>query len=218
MVLGIFGASGLGREILETARLCNQTENKYSKIIFVDDNPNLTCVQDIEVYGLVKAYEIFSDEGMELVLAIGEPSTRLKVIEKVHAMGLEFCTLIHPSVTIPDSTKIGKGCYIAPFSFISCNVTIGDYCLIQPNVNVGHDCVLEKNVSVCGMTTLGGACHIGENTFIAMGVAVIQGCTIGKECVIGLGAAVHKDIPESMVALGNPARPMKNNDEHKVFK
>jgi acetyltransferase-like isoleucine patch superfamily enzyme len=33
-----------------------------------------------------------------------------------------------------------------------------------------------------------------------------------------MGSVVYNDIPDQMIALGNPARPMRRNDEKKVFK
>lgn len=217
MILGIYGASGLGREMLETANLICSKTGKYSQIVFVDDDPNLDNVQGHKVYGLEDAATQFHGN-IEIVLAIGEPVTRIKVIERVKFMGIDFTSLVHPDVLIPETTCIGIGTYIAPQSFISCNVIIGDQCIIQPNVNIGHDCVLGFNVSVCGMTTLGGNCRLGNNVFVGMGSSVIQGCTIGKESIIGMGSVVFKDIPENVVALGNPARVMKNARGEKVFK
>lgn len=217
MVLGIFGAGGLGREILETAKLVNEQEKKYEKIIFIVDDPKLESVQGIEVLGLKQAALEYEGR-LEVVLAVGEPMNRRKIIARLDEMGLCVVSLIHPSVSIPDTTTIGKGCYIAAGDFISCNVTIGDYVLIQPTVNIGHDCVIADNAIICGMTTLGGNCKIGENTFLAMGVSVIQGCKIGKNTIISLGSAVYRDVPDEVIASGNPARPMRKNEEHRVFK
>ena len=45
-----------------------------------------------------------------------------------------------------------------------------------------------------------------------------QGITVGDDSIVGLASVVHRDIPNSVIALGNPARPMKNNTEKKVFK
>lgn len=41
---------------------------------------------------------------------------------------------------------------------------------------------------------------------------VMPGVTIGKKCVIGAGAIVTKDIPDYSIAVGNPARVIKEYD------
>ena len=51
--------------------------------------------------------------------------------------------------------------------------------------------------------------HIGENAWIGAGVIVVPGVTIGKNAVIGAGSVVTKDIPENVVAAGNPCRVLR---------
>lgn len=47
--------------------------------------------------------------------------------------------------------------------------------------------------------------HICENVWIGAGTVIVPGVTIGKNSVIGAGSVVTKDIPENVVAVGNPA-------------
>ena len=217
MVLGIYGASGMGREILETVRTINKADSKYEKIVFVDDNPELVSVQNVEVISLDKAYGSYEKE-LTLVLAIGEPATRRKVIERVESMGISFETVVYPGTAIPESTVMGKGCYIGPGCFISCNVTIGDYVLVQPSVNIGHDCVVEDNAVLSSLTCLAGNCHIGHDSYLAMNVTAIQGSKVGADSIVGMASVIQRDIPDEVIAMGNPARAMRRNEEHKVFK
>lgn len=215
--LGIFGASGLGREILETVVFINNQQCKYEKIVFIDDNPDLHEVQGLEVISLNEAAGCYKSV-LDIVLAVGEPSTRRKIIQRVEELSIPLVTIIHPSVFIPATTRIGKGCYIAPCSFISCNVVIGDYVLIQPNVSIGHDCVIEDNVVLSSLTCLAGSCHIGHDTYLAMNVTAIQGSKIGTNSIIGMASVVQRDVPDEVIAMGNPARAMRRNEEHRVFK
>ncbi len=50
---------------------------------------------------------------------------------------------------------------------------------------------------------------IGDNVWLGGGVIVCPGVTIGDDSVIGAGAVVTKDIPAGVVAVGNPARPVR---------
>jgi galactoside O-acetyltransferase len=52
--------------------------------------------------------------------------------------------------------------------------------------------------------------HIGENVFLGSDVTVLKGVTIGRNSVIGNGSVVTKDIPEMVIAAGNPARIIKS--------
>ena len=56
---------------------------------------------------------------------------------------------------------------------------------------------------------------IGNDVWIGSRVTILPGVTIGDGCVIGAGAVVAKDIPPYSVAVGNPARVVK--DRRKAY-
>ena len=56
--------------------------------------------------------------------------------------------------------------------------------------------------------------HIGENVWVRSGTIIVPGVTIGKNSVIGAGSVVVKDIPENVVAVGNPCRVLREIGEH----
>ena len=56
--------------------------------------------------------------------------------------------------------------------------------------------------------------YIGENTWIGAGVIIVPGVRIGKNVVIGAGSIVTKDIPDNVVAVGNPCRVLREVGEH----
>lgn len=57
--------------------------------------------------------------------------------------------------------------------------------------------------------------HIGDNVWLGGGVIINPGVTIGNNSVIGSGSIVIKDIPENVVAVGNPCEVLKNIDNPK---
>ena len=50
-----------------------------------------------------------------------------------------------------------------------------------------------------------------------MGALVKQGVSIGESSVVGMGSVVYNDVPEGMIALGNPARVVRRNEHKKIF-
>lgn len=56
--------------------------------------------------------------------------------------------------------------------------------------------------------------YIGENTWIGAGAIIVPGVHIGKNTVIGAGSVVTKDIPDHVVAVGNPCRVLRKVGEH----
>lgn len=51
--------------------------------------------------------------------------------------------------------------------------------------------------------------HIGDHVWLGVNVIVLKGVTIGRNSVIGAGSVVTKDVPENVVAAGNPCRVLR---------
>ncbi|MEV0725545.1 sugar O-acetyltransferase [Micromonospora purpureochromogenes] len=50
---------------------------------------------------------------------------------------------------------------------------------------------------------------IGDNAWLGGGAIVLAGVTVAANTVVGAGAVVTKDLPPNVVAVGNPARPVR---------
>ena len=88
-------------------------------------------------------------------------------------------------------------------------VTIGDHVFIAPNVVIttaGHaiDPVQrDKGLEIALPITIGSHVWIGAN------VSILPGVTIGNNVVIGAGAVVTKNIPDNIIAVGNPCKILR---------
>lgn len=108
-------------------------------------------------------------------------------------------------MSIGDRTFINTGLIaldVAP-------ITIGADCQLGPNVQLLtpiHPLVpgprRDKWESARPIT-------LGDNVWLGGGVVVCPGVSIGENSVIGAGSVVTKDIPANVVAVGNPARVIK---------
>ena len=97
-------------------------------------------------------------------------------------------------------------------------ITIGENSNVQDgsilHVDPGYPINIGNGVTVGHKVMLHG-CSIGENTLIGMNAVVLNGATIGKNCVIGANALIteNTDIPDGSMALGSPAKVVKQLDE-----
>lgn len=218
MILGIYGAGGLGHEIYILAQQINAKNKKWSDIIFVDDNPILNEFKGNYPITFDLATKKYSAQMLEFIIAVGEPKLRKILKNKISNSGFSLAKLIHPGVYIDDSVRLGDGVIICSNCFVSCSVSIGDNVLIQPNASIGHDCTIGEDTVLSTYVCLAGSCSIGSETYIGMQVPIKESTQIGKNSIVGMGSVVIRDIPDQVIALGNPARPMKENIEEKVFK
>lgn len=80
---------------------------------------------------------------------------------------------------------------------------IGSRVIIGQHSNIGHDCIIGDRVMMIN-AFLCGFVEVGASTIIGPGVCVRNRVKVGRNSVIGMGSNVVKDIPDNVVAYGNP--------------
>lgn len=137
---------------------------------------------------------------------------RKTVVDRICSIGrddIHFATLIDPSVIISKWVEIGEGSVICAGSIITVNITTGKHVLVNWDCTVGHDstvgdfCTLSPSSNICGNV------HLGQFVDIGVCAQVIQGHSIVSKTTVGAGAVVAKDIIDSGVYIGIPAKPLK---------
>ena len=88
-------------------------------------------------------------------------------------------------------------------------VTFGDDCFVGPNVSIYTACHSTNPVERNTRQEWAKPVTIGNNVWIGGSVTILAGVTIGDNCTIGAGSVVTRDIPANSVAVGNPARVVK---------
>lgn len=218
MKLGIYGAGGLGREVYELAKIINQSDSRWEEIVFIDDSESVSKLRDIPIYKFTEFSQNFKTKDLEVCVAVGEPAIREKLYEKLLGNQISLATVIHPEVSIPESTTIGPGTIICKFVSITCDIEIGSNVYIHPMACIGHDAKIGNNSVISSFVDVAGDCDVGNKTFLAMNVILKQGIRVGNSTIVGISSVVYRDLPDSIIAMGNPARAMKKNEKERVFK
>jgi len=215
MQLLIYGSGGFGREVYDLACRINNKENRWVDISFIDDVSKEKSLNGIKIY---KFEEIFTLNDIECIVALGEPASREKLYNRLVEHNVKIATLIDPSAIVSKSATIKEGSIISAFSLIANNVYIKENTVIQTFVNVGHDIIIGRHSVLSSNVSPGGNDVFGDKVYVGMGAVIKEKLNIGNNSIIGMGSCVCHDIPPDVIALGNPARPMRKNEDQKVFK
>ena len=76
----------------------------------------------------------------------------------------------------------------------------------------GDNSFISSNAFVGAKTSIGDTYFLGPNS------AVRDGLNIGHDSVIGMGSVITKSVDVNSVCYGNPAKRIRDNTNHKVFK
>jgi UDP-2-acetamido-3-amino-2,3-dideoxy-glucuronate N-acetyltransferase len=145
----------------------------------------------------------------------------------------QYC-VVFPDVTIGDDTRlgnfvlirsntqIGQGCIIGSYVDIEGDVIIGNHVSLQSACYITRGVIIEDDV-FCGprvttmndkricyrrppLTFVRSAPRILRAARVGGGSVLLPGVTIGENAFVGAGSVVTKDVPDRVIAVGNPAR------------
>ncbi len=119
----------------------------------------------------------------------------------------------------PLFVDLGHNLHIGARTFVNFHLTALDVA----RITIGDDCQIGPNVQLLTPThpiepqprrdklEAARPITIGDNVWLGGGVIVCPGVTIGENSVIGAGSVVTRDVPANVVAVGNPARVIREN-------
>lgn len=147
---------------------------------------------------------VFMGRGVEINIL---PNAQVHFGKRVHFLS-NFSGIFGGAVEIGDNVFFNKGCHVVALN----SLVIGDNSLFGEMVSI-HD---ENHATDINSTPLASRgivavpVVIGRNVWVGAKVTILQGVQIGDNAVIGANAVVTHDIPSNSVAVGIPAKVVKN--------
>lgn len=206
----IIGAKGFAKEVLEVFHQLKQLNN----IAFYDDVTTDISEFLYETFPILKnekeVLAFFKENGNDFTIGIGNPNLRYKLYQKINLLGGNYTSCISPKAIIGSyDIEIKEGANILSNAIISNSVKIGKGCIIYYNVIITHDCTIGDFVELSPNAILLGNVEVGSYSHIGSNATILPNVKIGKNVIIGAGAVVTKDISDNNIALGSPAKIIK---------
>jgi sugar O-acyltransferase (sialic acid O-acetyltransferase NeuD family) len=204
----ILGTGGFGREVLclliDVIASTNLKIEEIACFMESDENFKENKIMGVDVIPLSS----FEPEKYNVVVAIGTPSTRKIVVEKLPAE-TTYTTIIHPSAIISADVEIGEGSIICAGTILTCNIKIGKHSHLNLHTTIGHDCIMGDFFTTAPAANISGNCYFEDSVYFGTSSAVRQGVKICDNVTIGMGGIVVKDITEEGVYIGNPLKKLE---------
>ncbi|MGJ7881084.1 sugar O-acetyltransferase [Streptomyces rochei] len=179
-----------------------QLERMRAGDLYIADDPEITRMQQRAVRLAARYQAAYAQD----------PDAARPVLEELlGSLGAEA------HVRPPLYVDYGSNITIGARTFVNYNLTALDVAA----VTIGEDCQIGPNVQLLTPThplepgprrdklEAARPITVGNNVWLGGGAIVLPGVTIGDNSVIGAGAVVTKDVPANVVAVGNPARPVR---------
>ena len=173
-----------------------------------------------EVSALTKIYDFYVDDGYEggkslstipdycsVIIAIADPLIRFKMFEKLKHKHIKYLSYIHKTCVIySDNVVLSDDCFLAPYCVLTDNIKIGKQVQLNIRTFIGHDCVIGDFFTTSPHVVVAGDCIIGDRVHVGSGAVIREKISVCDDVKIGQGCVVVKDITESGIYVGNPAR------------
>ncbi|CAN5347795.1 acetyltransferase [soil metagenome] len=205
--IGIIGAGGFAKETL-CCLIDSLAGSKYKiedVVCFIDKDEN---VSEKKILGIdVIPQSLFNPGEYDVVVGIGPPAIRKKVVESLPSM-TRFATIIHPSAVISEWVELSEGTIVTAGTILTCNISAGKHAHFNLHTTIGHDCIIGDYFTSAPAVNISGKCTFGNGVYFGTNASVKEGINICDNVTIGMGGIVVKDINESGVYIGNPVKKM----------
>jgi acetyltransferase EpsM len=185
-----------------------RAQNEFESVQFIDDDPALQgkVVNATTVLGNVESVLRRAPSAIGVVVAIGNPQTRLSLACHLLDNRITFINAVHPQAIVVESARLGVGVMIHPGAVVNTLSRLGNHVLVNTGAIVEHEVVIEDGASVHAGARVGGRATLERACFVSMGAVVLQRCRIGAGSVVAAGSVVTRDVPPGVLVMGSPAR------------
>jgi acetyltransferase EpsM len=215
MKVAIIGHGGQGKVVKD---LLNSFP-EHRLIAFLDDRYS-TLIEKEEVVCAPISFgkqliEHFYD--VRFIIAVGDNERRKHIFETLNLPNEFYLTLVHPKAFVSPSSTIGDGVVVMANAVVNAGAVIGEHAIINSGAIIEHDCKIGRFAHISPNATLTGDVTVEEGVHIGSGATLLPSVRVNDWSKIGAGATVLENIPSYSIAVGVPARVIREKKEEEAI-
>ncbi len=195
----VLGCGGHARSIADIIL----SNDRTSSITFLDKNAR--DGEKIYNFPVLKDFSITKTKE-NIILGIGDNKLRENLYNEYQEY---IISLISKNAYLGYDSEVGNGTFIANNVHLGPSVKVGKGCIINTHAVLDHEVFIGDFTHVSVNATLCGKVKVGSNVFIGAGAVIKDSITICDNVIIGAGAVIIKNIDESGIYVGCPAKKIK---------
>jgi sugar O-acyltransferase (sialic acid O-acetyltransferase NeuD family) len=204
----VIGAAGHAQEVAWSLR---EQRAGDVELLFFDDR---VAVGPLEsglgrVVGPIDAVGDHATAGARLVLGVGLPALKARLVARVAPLGLPWATVVHPAAIVGPHVEIGEGSYVAAGAVVTVNVRVGRFVTVNMHCQAAHDVEIAELATLHPGARLAGGVSVGRGAELGTAAVVLPGLTIGPGAVLGAGGVAVRSLPGARTYVGVPARALR---------
>ena len=164
---------------------------------------------DVQLFDSLDSFA--PEDGRSYVIAPLTAHKHALVNDVKQRFGITIASLVHPTAQLGSNVRLGEGVIINANAVIAPNARLDDFCSVNRVAMIGHDASVGKYTRIGPTVSMAGGTRVGDCCSIGMASTILDYCSVGDWSIVGAGAVVTKDVPERVVALGVPAKVVKEN-------
>lgn len=211
LILGGLGnASVIGNAMIDANR---RGSNEYEFAGYINDRDNMEEIEGYPVMGGLKDIPRFIEEGyyfLNTIYKIDGQRERIQLFDSLEIPDERLAVFVHPTAYIAANVEFGPGSVVMPNAIISTSVKLGKCARVMIGAIISHNCNVGAHTFVAAGSCSGSHLNIGEGVHISMNCTIREFLTIGNYSTLAMGSVLLKNMGESEIWAGNPAKFLRN--------
>jgi len=205
----IVGSGGFAKEVAFLIDDINKTRMEWEILGYIDE----------EIGESNGKYKVFNnDDWLEstdteiyVVFGLGDPVLVKKLVLRfMNNKNLKYPTLIHPNVVGDwERIKTGKGNIICAGNIFTTDISMGSFNIFNLDCTIGHDVIIGNYNIINPSVNISGGANLANEILLGTGSQILQYKIISDKIILGAGAVVTKDLTESGIYVGSPAKKIR---------